>query len=769
MPRWTLPRAALAIFLCASACNNDLSEAASTESEGSGIGSLTAATTMQNTSADGTGTTAGTVSGVEGSAGGSTGADTTGAGSTDTGVVETETGSGTETGSATDTGTDTGADTGGIACVDNTACDDFLPCNGVETCEGGFCVAGDPVVCDDGVACTVDACDEDTASCVAIALDSNCDDGTFCNGAETCDAALGCQAGAMIDCTDNIDCTDDSCDETADACAFVADDSQCDDGTFCNGAETCDVALGCQPDDDFTCVDLVACTVDTCDENADACVHAPDDSVCDNDVVCDGAEVCDTVMGCGAGDPVNCGDDGIVCTVDACNELTGMCETTLDNGSCGAGQFCSMLGCIDGVPCIDASTCQDGNACNGAELCVAGPGGSVCSPGTPIDCDDGLSCTVDSCEEPGTCAHAPIDGLCNDGNPCDGVESCAVGLGCVDGADLNCDDGVACTTDVCVTNFGCNYLPSDAACDDGTFCNGAEACDLTAGCQAGTPVVCGSDGIACTADICDETLNGCIHPPNDDLCPCGQECSVALGGCGSDCAIAMCDGHLYGCGDCVDNDGDCDVDDNDSNCFGPCSNNESGLDGLIPGQDNAPCKHDCYFDGNSGSGNDDCYWSHECDPLEPSATTCEYDPNAGIPGYAGNMDCTNALMSQSAQCESYCEVLSPNGCDCFGCCEVDLGNETVTVYLGSKVDGNGESTCSIDVIDDPALCHPCTQVPACLNTCADCEICFGNPGPLPPECGGVQVCADGQALCGQAGQDPCPEGEFCLTGCCQAF
>lgn len=673
----------LALVLFGAACSDDVSES-NLSATGSESGSQTDATvtaTSATTTVDTSGPTMGSMSSAD---------------STDSGTTDEPTTSGSSSG--TDSGTsgsgssDSGStDTGQMPCADNTECDDLLPCNGVETCEGGFCAAGEPVVCDDGVPCTADACDEQTAGCIAIALDSNCDDGTFCNGAEICDPVTDCQPGLAITCDDGVDCTNDSCDEVADACAFVTDAMQCDDGTFCNGAETCDAVLGCVPEADFGCEDFVLCTIDSCDEDADACVHTPDDTVCDNTVICDGEELCDEVAGCGPGDPVDCGDDGIACTIDACNELTGFCETTLDNDACQDGEFCSDVGCIVGDPCDDASTCQDGIACNGDEICAPGPGGGVCAPGTPVVCDDAIACTADACVEPGSCEYTPVDGLCNDGNPCDGVESCVVGTGCVDGQDLDCDDGVDCTIDLCVTNFGCNQIPNNIACDDGTFCNGAETCDLFAGCQDGAAVVCGSDGIACTDDVCNEQLNGCVHTANDDLCPCGQECSVAIGGCGNDCDLALCDGHLYACGDCTDNDTDCDVDDNDSNCFGPCSDNESGLDGLIPGQDNAPCKHDCYFDGNSGSGNDDCYWSHECDPLEPSATTCEYDPDANIPGYGGNDDCTNAAMSQSATCEAFCEPLTPNGCDCFGCCQVDLGNQTVTVFLGSKVDGNGES------------------------------------------------------------------------------
>ena len=109
---------------------------------------------------------------------------------------------------------------------------------------------------------------------------------------------------------------------------------------------------------------------------------------------------------------------------------------------------------------------------------------------------------------------------------------------------------------------------------------------------------------------------------------------------------------------------------------------------------------DCYFDNDTGSGNDECYWSHECDPFEPQGNTCEYDPNANIPGT--NLDCSEAQAGQAAGCETICGPVVPNGCDCFGCCEVELTNgSSATVYLGSEANGNG--TCNSDVVDDPNL------------------------------------------------------------------
>jgi len=101
----------------------------------------------------------------------------------------------------------TGASSG---CQDDPDCDDGLYCNGAETCVGGECQPGTDVDCDDSVGCTDDSCNEGTDSCDNIANDGFCDDGAYCNGSETCHVTLDCQAGTDVDCDDSVSCTDDS-------------------------------------------------------------------------------------------------------------------------------------------------------------------------------------------------------------------------------------------------------------------------------------------------------------------------------------------------------------------------------------------------------------------------------------------------------------------------------------------------------------------------------------------------------------------------------
>ena len=90
--------------------------------------------------------------------------------------------------------------------------------------------------------------------------DSQCDNGLFCDGTETCNTGTGvCQAGTAP-------CPGGACDEGGDVCLECSLDSDCDDGLFCNGAETC-FAGSCQAGSD-------PCPGQGCDESGNACVPA---------------------------------------------------------------------------------------------------------------------------------------------------------------------------------------------------------------------------------------------------------------------------------------------------------------------------------------------------------------------------------------------------------------------------------------------------------------------------------------------------------------
>ncbi len=175
--------------------------------------------------------------------------------------------------------------------------------------------------CDDGVACSTDRCDLVTGTCQYDLDDALCDDGAFCNGAELC-TTTGCAAGTAVTCDDGVDCTLDACDEVSDACTAMADDTLCNNGLFCDGVELCDAALGCLAGTPITCDDGVDCTLDACDEVSDACTAMADDTLCDNGLFCDGIELCDATLGCSAGAPACSG---------TCDEELNQCVDCIDD------------------------------------------------------------------------------------------------------------------------------------------------------------------------------------------------------------------------------------------------------------------------------------------------------------------------------------------------------------------------------------------------------------------------------------------------------
>lgn len=221
-------------------------------------------------------------------------------------------------------------------------------------------------------------------------------------------------------------------------------------------------------------------------------------------------------------------------------------------------------------------------------------------------------------------------------------------------------------------------------------------------------------------------------------------------------------GPPYACGNCLDDDDDGLIDADDPDCLGPCQNNELSYYGNIPGQSGGNCGRDCYFDSDSGAGNDDCHWDHRCDPREPNAEACPYDPGAGVG--APPVSCEEAASTASDKCLEKCLPLVPNGCDCFGCCEVP--GAPTPVWLGSEV--NGQGSCDRFSVADPDKCRPCTLNTHCFNPCDDCEVCVGRPKP-PPNCGSSEMpqeCPEVSVGCGLPGQSACLGEYYCITGCC---
>jgi hypothetical protein len=427
-------------------------------------------------------------------------------------------------------------------CTTATECEDGIYCNGQEICDAaGLCAPG-PLPCDDGVECTIDTCDESSDTCVNTPDDANCDDG--------------------------VDCTDDSCDEVS-GCQNdpVQDGTNCDDGSYCTEFDVCESGIcagtGNPCPVGYRClegVDGPICEAiendsdyDGITDSQDNCLNHPNGPVlgtctsgpkeligiqtctvnpdCDPDGFCSmNQEDMYPPGGNSIGDACECegnfdydqdqdGSDaatfkeefGRSSFNDACTEYNS-CIANFDNDQdvdgVDAVKFKEDFGrspyhnicppCADGSCAIDAD-CDDGQYCNGLETCNTVT--CSCQAGTPPNCDDGVDCTEDSCDdETGACVNISNDENCpDDGLYCNGEELCDPAKDCFHTGDP-CPAGTVCNEDTgsCDPVGGCT---ADSECEDGLYCNGEEICDAGICLPGQDPC---DDGNICTLDLCDD-------------------------------------------------------------------------------------------------------------------------------------------------------------------------------------------------------------------------------------------------------------------------
>lgn len=329
----------------------------------------------------------------------------------------------------------------------------------------------------------------------------------------------------------------------------------------------------------------------------------------------------------------------------------------------------------------------------------------------------------------------------NDGGSCDQNSDCC-SLNCQDGVcePGNCTNtGDACTNDAeCCSNdcTGGICAPGGNCTANGNSCvQGSECCSGL--CQDG---VCegqnNCDGIGAP---CDNANNNCC----DGLFCADNDGDGSFACEGAVAGDVICgqgnDAHICQCADGIDNDGDGLFDSNDPQCLGAADDNELEFATGVPGDNNgANGATECPFDGNSGIGNDDeccgaSFLPNGCDPFG----CCEVD---------GNRNGTSeGLIVSSGVCREDPD-LTDNGT--FGVeggpCNVDddCGSVNVNgtnVDMSCVTDFNGSRYCS--------TCRPCTLDPVCANPCDPCEDCVGPQNDPANEPDGANCVNNGGQVC----------------------
>ncbi len=272
--------------------------------------------------------------------------------------------------------------------------------------------------------------------------------------------------------------------------------------------------------------------------------------------------------------------------VGACNDVCAtLCD---DNDECTVDDYgdCATNGCPTGerdpISCF-LDDCHD-DLCDPATGCV-----NAILEGAP--CDDGMACTVDVCDASGACVGTAVANCCvwpDDENRCGSTfcngRFCEDVLGTDDDVCMSTppcfDDALTCTEDFCNEDaMTCDVTPIDDRCDD---------------------------EIDCTIDSCNpsgDAPSGCENEPDLMRCPLGDVCHPLIecdpnpgGGCVYD--------DLAGC--CVD-DTDC-PEGQECNESGPVPQCEpaqstcvTAFDHIANGGDTSALIQDCQQNGDCSS------------------------------------------------------------------------------------------------------------------------------------------------------------------------
>ncbi|HEY2516803.1 MAG TPA: hypothetical protein VGI39_38295, partial [Polyangiaceae bacterium] len=189
--------------------------------------------------------------------------------------------------------------------------------------------------------------------------------------------------------------------------------------------------------------------------------------------------------------------------------------------SCVGWVGCALLGAISG--CANGS---GGGAFGSDDSGTSGPtadaGGTTTvdattPPPPPIEAGsppDSGPPPSQTCVHNDDCAQGVVD-LCT-GN--DGV-ACLGGFCVPTSKPMNCDDGIACTNDSCdATKNACVHVPDDANCPASSYCDPMLNCVAQLPCTPGDAVCDRLDTTACDGLwSCDGTKKYCVHAPKP--CP----------------------------------------------------------------------------------------------------------------------------------------------------------------------------------------------------------------------------------------------------------
>ena len=502
-----------------------------------------------------------------------------------------------------------------------------------------------------------------------------------------CDAGDGCFGDP---CVDNGECLSGWCVEHLGegTCTTICQE-ECPPGWACK-------AVGAGPDVVSICVSSYANLCKPCASNSDCVSPAGEDDACmsyaHEGSFCGG--LCETHDDC---------PWGFACVEGTTVDGVALTQCLSETGACPCAGKSVALGLW--TPCQSAS---DAGVCEGKRVCT----------------DEGLS---------------PCDAAQPEMEQCNGVDDDCDGLLDepleVDGNFVNlCDDGNACSEDICGGESGCSHNAlTEGECIDGDACTIGDHCEE--GECVGLPIVC-DDGNPCTDDECDG-LGGCAATANHVDCDDDDPCTV-----GDTCKEGLCVGYAVAC-DCL-GDSDCGALEDGDVCNGT----------LVCDLSQPPFV--CIADPATGvtcpqpEGPDGICLTTVCDP---ESGECSFAPDHE--GFACDDEdpCTVGDVCVAGVCTAGVPAVCNDGNLCTDDeCQSGVG----CVYVPNEAPCDDDDVCTsgdacmgtVCIGGDPIVCDDgnlCTD-----DSCDSTLGCVGANNQLP--------CDDGNA---------CTKGDQCAAGSCQ--
>lgn len=440
---------------------------------------------------------------------------------------------------------------------------------------------------------------------------------------------------------------------------------------------------------------------------------------------------------------------------------------------------------------IDARADAAEDAGGGDDAAPDAPMGDAGSDAGPCaGCDDGIACTLDTCEV-SRCEHLAVHGECEVGEYCDPASGCRAGAACATTADCTRPD--TCVTVACNAAMArCTYTVLDGDGDGhapticgGDDCNDAvrwihgsaaelcdrmdQDCDGTVDEDNATTTACG-DLSTCTegACSCPRELDWCLGGfLSEGRCTDVRTDPMACGACGNTCPTGIacvggacqCPAGEIQCGaSCTDTDTDA------ANCGG-CDN--ACPDGIacVAGRCACPagtsaCGGSCVSltsDENCGSCNNRCPTGVSC---TDGRCPC---PGGGFTCYGDTRVCTDFAGTYCGACDRTC-----GGTCTAGTCTCAAGQDRCE----RARPGGGSSVVCTDLDSDAYNCGACGRVCPMNETCVGGE-CRGCMPPYVectdrtgPHCVDTQSDVDHCGGCGYSCRTP--RGlDWCDDGRCE--